>query len=161
MITDPLIAKAEEVLEFLRSYDEKLVTVESCTGGLIVASLTEVPGSSDVVEGGLVTYSNLLKRQLTDVSLETLEAHGAVSEQTARQMAEGALTRTQSATVSVAVTGIAGPSGGSAYKPVGTVCFSIARRGLETQSESCFFKGDRHTIRQASALRALDLILSR
>lgn len=116
---------AAEVLEACRARGWMLATAESCTGGLIAGALTEVPGSSDVVERGFVTYSNTAKIEMLSVLPATLEAHGAVSEAVAREMAEGALARS-AAQIAVAVTGIAGPGGGTEAKPEGMVCFGLA-----------------------------------
>jgi nicotinamide-nucleotide amidase len=117
---------AAAVLDAARTAGLRLATAESCTGGLVAAALTSVPGSSDVVEAGLVTYSNAAKTAVLGVSSGLLLAHGAVSEPVARAMAEGALERT-GADLSVAITGVAGPGGGSAEKPVGLVWFATAR----------------------------------
>ena len=119
---------AEQLLRAFRAGGLRLATAESCTGGLIAAALTEVPGCSDVVDRGFVTYSNEAKRDLLGVSEALLAAPGAVSEPVARAMAEGALARS-AADVAVAVTGVAGPGGGSAEKPVGLVHLAAARRG--------------------------------
>lgn len=115
---------AEETLKACRARGEKLVTAESCTGGLVSAALTAVAGSSDVVERGFVTYSNAAKMQMLGVRAETLEAHGAVSEDVAAEMAAGALQHAD-ADIAVSITGIAGP-GGSDHKPEGRVCFGLA-----------------------------------
>ena len=127
-----LAARAEALLERFRARKARIATAESCTGGLIAAALTEVPGASDVVDRGFVTYSNEAKRELLAVPAELIEAHGAVSEPVARAMAEGALARSE-AEVAVAVTGVAGPGGGSAAKPVGLVHFAAARRSGPTR----------------------------
>ena len=126
-----LAARAEALLERFRARKARIATAESCTGGLIAAALTEVPGASDVVDRGFITYSNEAKRELLAIPAELIEAHGAVSEPVARAMAEGALARSE-AEVAVAVTGVAGPGGGSAAKPVGLVHFAAARRGGPT-----------------------------
>ena len=112
---------AVAVLAAARARGWRIATAESCTGGLVAAALTEVPGSSDVVDRGFVTYSNAAKREMLGVRSDTLDAHGAVSEEVAREMAEGALAHSQ-ADLAVATTGIAGP-GGSEFKPEGRVCF--------------------------------------
>jgi len=134
-----------------------LTSAESCTGGLIAACLTEVPGSSDVFERGFVTYSNKAKQELLGVPAEMLDQHGAVSEQVARAMAEGALEHAR-ADIALAVTGIAGPAGGSAAKPVGLVHIACARRGHPTIHRKCTF-GDRgrHEIRRLSVEAAFAL----
>ena len=116
---------SRSVLERCRALNWKVATAESCTGGLIVGAMTEIAGSSDVVDRGFITYSNEAKIEMLDVPVDTLVTHGAVSEQTARAMALGALANAK-ATIAVAVTGIAGPGGGSAEKPVGLVHFAVA-----------------------------------
>ncbi|MEQ8825720.1 MAG: CinA family protein [Filomicrobium sp.] len=123
------------MIEKLRRQGAMLTTAESCTGGLIAACLTSVAGSSDVVDRGLVTYSNIAKQQLLGVTTETLEAYGAVSQQTAIAMAQGALINTPTANVSIAVTGIAGPGGGSDDKPVGLVHLAAAHRNPSQANE--------------------------
>lgn len=141
----------------LKSAGEKLVTAESCTGGWVAQVVTAVAGSSAWFERGFVTYSNSAKQELLGVRAETLARHGAVSEETAREMALGALARSK-AGIAVAVTGIAGPSGGSPDKPVGTVCFAWAdRRGA--RSETRHFSGDRESVRRHSVVHALEGVL--
>lgn len=131
---------------------------ESCTGGLVAASITEVPGSSAVLERGFVTYSNAAKAESLGVPVTLIAQHGAVSEPVARAMAEGALFHSH-ADIAVAITGIAGPGGGSAEKPVGLVWFGLARRGSATLSERHVFAHlDRHGVREAAALEALRLL---
>ncbi|MFM2076004.1 MAG: hypothetical protein RJB34_2309 [Pseudomonadota bacterium] len=136
-----------------------LATAESCTGGLVAAACTELSGSSAWFERGFVTYSNAAKTELLGVSAALIEAHGAVSEAVARGMAEGAL-RHSLAQVSVAITGVAGPTGGSADKPVGTVCFAWAVP-TGVFSERVQFHGDRSCIRQAAVWHALLGLLQR
>ena len=141
----------------LKSAGEQLATAESCTGGWVAQVVTAVAGSSAWFERGFVTYSNSAKQELLGVRSETLARHGAVSEETAREMALGALARSK-AGVAVAVTGIAGPSGGSPDKPVGTVCFAWAdRRGA--RSETRHFSGDRESVRRQSVVHALEGVL--
>jgi nicotinamide-nucleotide amidase len=150
-------ALAKAIGERLRSAGEELVTAESCTGGWVAQVVTAVAGSSEWFERGFVTYSNASKQELLGVRGETLARHGAVSEETAREMALGALGRSK-AGVAVAVTGIAGPSGGSPDKPVGTVCFAWAdRRGA--RSETRHFSGDRDSVRRQSVVHALEGVL--
>jgi nicotinamide-nucleotide amidase len=133
-------------------------TAESCTGGLIAALLTEIPGSSSVLERGFVVYSNAAKEESLGVPAETLAKHGAVSERTARAMAEGALAQSR-AEVAVSVTGIAGPDGGTAAKPVGLVHFACARRGAATVArEERFGDIGRDAVRLASVRVGLDLL---
>lgn len=135
-----------------------LVTAESCTGGAIAQAVTSVPGSSAWFERGFVTYSNAAKEEMLGVRSETLERFGAVSEETAIEMARGALRRSH-ATVAVAVTGVAGPAGGTAAKPVGLVCFAWASAG-ETRSESRRFDGDRAAVRRQAVERALQGVMN-
>ncbi len=133
-----------------------LATAESCTGGLIAGACTERPGSSQWLDCGFVTYSNRAKSAMLDVPAALIAEHGAVSEPVARAMAQGAVAQSQ-AQVSVAVTGVAGPDGGSATKPVGTVWFGwhIGGPGGQVHSEVMRFDGDRHAIRQATVAHAL------
>jgi len=137
----------------------KWVTVESCTGGLLAKSATDLPGSSEWFESGLVTYSNYAKIRFCNVSEQTLRDYGAVSEQTAREMAQGAAQHFERCIV-VAITGIAGPEGGSENKPVGTVCFATYFK-RELESVTCYFAGDRAAIREQAALKAAELTLQR
>ena len=148
---------AERVLTSCRKRRLKLVTAESCTGGLVAAALTAIAGSSDVVDRGFVTYSNEAKHEMLGVALDTLDKHGAVSEPTARAMARGALTHSLS-DLSVSITGIAGPGGGSADKPVGLVHFAAARTGFDLVAEHHVFPGDRDGIRRLAVLTALGLL---
>ena len=153
--TDPAILLAAIVGRLLKVKGEKLVTAESCTGGGVAWAMTAIAGSSEWFERGFVTYSNEAKLELLKVSAATLASHGAVSEETAREMALGALGASPG-TVSVSVTGVAGPGGGSRAKPVGTVCFAWARSGEAVpRSETRRFPGDRVSIRAQSVIRAL------
>jgi nicotinamide-nucleotide amidase len=154
-------ASARQVLEAARARGLMVATAESCTGGLVAAALTEIAGSSDVVDRGFVTYSNAAKQELLSVPPELIERHGAVSEPVARAMAEGALARS-AAGLTVSITGIAGPGGGSAEKPVGLVWFATALEGAETLAEERRF-GDlgRAEVRAAAADHALALLLER
>lgn len=140
----------------------RIVTAESCTGGWIAKVFTDAAGSSRWFECGYVTYSNEAKARDLGVSPRTLSEHGAVSEPTVREMAAGAL-RVAGADVSIAVSGIAGPDGGSAEKPVGTVWFCVGRRvagaDIELFTEGQVFGGDREAVRRASVQRALELVL--
>ena len=131
-----------------------MATAESCTGGLIVAALTNVPGSSDVVDRGFVTYSNAAKTEMLGVDAALIATHGAVSERVAAAMASGALASSL-ADITVAVTGVAGPGGGSADKPVGLVWFGFARRGGSVWTECQIFPGDRIAVRAATVGWAL------
>ncbi|WP_395664675.1 CinA family protein [Methylocella sp.] len=155
-----LLERAESLLALCRSKDVKLVTAESCTGGLIAALLTEIAGSSDVFERGFVTYSNAAKTDCLGVDAALISRLGAVSAEVAASMAEGALARSR-ADVAVSVTGIAGPGGGSAQKPVGLVYFGCLRRGREMAACERIFAGmDRAGVRKASVETALGLIES-
>lgn len=151
---------AGAVLGAAKAANLRIATAESCTGGMIAASLTDIAGSSDSYERGFVTYSNESKAELLGVSADLIAAHGAVSEPVARAMAEGALTRSL-ADIAVAVTGIAGPGGGSPNKPVGLVYIAAARRGEEVLVERHQFPGDRSAVRRSTVQRALELLLSR
>lgn len=154
MSADPLSTLATLVGTRLKARALLLVTAESCTGGWIAQAVTAVAGSSEWFERGYVTYSNESKQELVGVRPETLARHGAVSEETAREMAAGALAASR-ASVAVAVTGIAGPSGGSPEKPVGMVCLSWALRDGVAKTETCRFAGDRGEVRRRSVMRAL------
>jgi nicotinamide-nucleotide amidase len=136
----------------------RLTTAESCTGGLIVACLTEIPGSSAVVERGYVTYDNRAKQEMLGVPARLLAQVGAVSEEVARAMAEGARTRA-GVDLAIAVTGIAGPGGATPAKPVGLVHLAVARRGVPPRHRREVFPGDRSAIRLATVVAALDLAL--
>ncbi len=158
-MNDDLIIAASAVLDAARAAGLKIATAESCTGGLIAASLTEIPGSSDVFERGFVTYSNEAKTELLSVPAGLIAAPGAVSEPTARAMAKGALAHSR-ADIAVAVTGIAGPDGGSPEKPVGLVFIGAARKGNPTVVERHIFPGNRAEVRRATVMRALEVMLS-
>jgi nicotinamide-nucleotide amidase len=147
----------EDVTALLQRYRElgwRIATAESCTGGLIAGTLTAIAGSSDVYDRGWVTYSNDAKREQLGVPSMVLEARGAVSPEAAEAMAKGALHRSQ-AHVAVSVTGIAGPGGGSAEKPVGLVYIGLARKDGWSQVERCEFAGDREAVRTQTVARAL------
>lgn len=135
-----------------------LATAESCTGGWVGEAITSVPGTSHWYDRGFITYSNAAKREMLGVSTDTLSRFGAVSEQTARAMAEGALTHSR-ARVTLAITGIAGPDGGTEDKPVGFVCFAWAGHQRDTVSECLKFDGDRRQVRAQSVQHALEGIL--
>ena len=160
MIDDAILREAEALLQRCREARLMLATAESCTGGLIAASLTAIPGSSDVVDRGFVTYTNEAKADLVGVDPAAIAAHGAVSEEVARAMAEGALARSR-AGIAVSVTGVAGPGGGTAAKPVGLVWFGCARRGGATQAVSHIFPGSRADVRRATVAEALRLMCGR
>ncbi|MEI4487234.1 CinA family protein [Frigidibacter sp. MR17.14] len=148
---------ATRLLARARAAGARIATAESCTGGLIAGAITEVPGSSDIFDRGFVTYSNAAKIEMLGIRPETLEAHGAVSEQIAREMAEGALARS-GASLAVSVTGIAGP-GGSEFKPEGRVCFGLAMRGRATVVTTIEFgPRGRSAVRAATVAHALALL---
>jgi len=151
---------ARALLSLLRARKLKLAAAESCTGGLLTAALTEIPGSSDVVDRGFVTYSNAAKQKMLAVSARTLARFGAVSRETALAMAKGALSRAD-ANIAVAITGIAGPGGGSTDKPVGLVHIAAAARGGRLIHRECRF-GDigRARVREKSVLEAFRMVRS-
>ncbi len=152
--------RARAVLSACETRGIMLATAESCTGGMIAAALTDIAGSSSVVDRGFVTYSNEAKMEMLGVSSETLAAHGAVSQETALEMASGALAHSR-AGVAVAVTGIAGPDGGSAEKPVGLVWFGLALKGRAPLAQFHVFAGrDRAGVRAATVEAALDMVLA-
>jgi nicotinamide-nucleotide amidase len=162
LLPDELVAKAREVVEANRKAGRKLAVAESCTGGLVCAALTEIPGSSEVLDAGYVTYSNEAKIADLHVSEEVVETFGAVSIATAWAMAQGALDASN-ADVAVAITGIAGPEGGTPSKPVGTVVFARAERmpGPDdvTADQKLFENENRAGVRLQAALCALDLLM--
>ena len=144
----------------LMAQKTSLATAESCTGGLVAGSATAIAGSSSWFDQGWVTYSNAAKQAQLGVTTETLKAHGAVSEQTAREIAQGVLVHAPKAGLAIAITGIAGPGGGSADKPVGFVCFGFGVRKADSTlsilTVSKVFAGDRYAVREASVKFALD-----
>lgn len=153
-------ALAAEALSPSRQRRLSIATAESCTGGWAAQVITHTAGSSAWFDRGFVTYSNAAKIELLGVAPDILARHGAVSEETAAAMAAGAIARSD-ANLAVAITGIAGPSGGSAEKPVGTVCFAWAIRGGTPSSERRLFAGDREAIRKRSVIHALSGLLDR
>ncbi len=153
-------ALARRLLALCASQEIKLALAESCTGGMVAAALTDIPGSSSGFDRGFVTYSNEAKQEMLGVNAETLTARGAVSRQTALEMAQGALSRSQ-AGLAISITGIAGPGGGSPQKPVGLVWFGLALAGGDAKAEQRIFPSDgRRAIRQAAAETALTLAVS-
>ena len=148
------MALAESLGRKLRQAGARLVTAESCTGGWVAQAVTAVAGSSQWFERGFVTYSNAAKEEMLGVQPQTLERYGAVSEETAREMALGALERSRGS-IALAITGIAGPGGGSEAKPVGTVCFAWAGRTGAVRSETRRFAGGREAVRRQSVEHAL------
>lgn len=137
-----------------------LAAAESCTGGWVAKVCTDLAGSSCWFERGFVTYTNASKQEMLGVSADTLQRHGAVSEATVAEMARGAVARSH-AQISVAISGIAGPDGGSAEKPVGTVCFGWVVEGDKVETESCHFAGDREAVRAQAVLYSLRGLLAR
>ena len=156
-----LLIRTVDVIGALRRASLRVVTAESCTGGLLAGALTHFAGSSDVTEGGFVTYSNAMKQAVLGVRTDTLATYGAVSAQTVEQMAEGALRACDTAHIAVSISGIAGPGGGSADKPVGLVWFATALRGGATCTSQKIFAGDRTQVREQAVLYALALIMER
>jgi nicotinamide-nucleotide amidase len=152
-----ILSLAEIVLDACRARGWHVATAESCTGGLVAAALTAVPGSSDVVERGFVTYSNQAKSEMLGVPPATIAAHGAVSAETTAAMAQGAIVRA-AVDLAISMTGDAGPGGGSAEKPVGLVIFAVARRGGDCRTHRHVFPGDRTAVREAALKVALGLL---
>lgn len=152
--------KAEHLVRIATSRGLTIATAESCTGGMIAAAITAIAGSSAVFGYGFVTYANQAKIDILNVGATLLETFGAVSEPVAAAMAEGALERSR-AMLAIAVTGVAGPDGGSAEKPVGTVWFGLAERERPTATERKLLPGDREAIRAATVNHALSLLLAR
>lgn len=157
MIGPQTLLQAAGLLDRLKRAGLTVVTAESCTGGLIAASLTHPAGSSASVLGGFVTYSNAMKHALLGVDTTLFDSVGAVSAEVASAMASGALDRS-GADLAVAVTGIAGPGGATPGKPVGLVWFGVAQRGEATRTESRLFPGDRAAVREATVQHALSLL---
>lgn len=168
MFSAHLLDKATRLLEDCRQRNTHLITAESCTGGLIGGLLTEIAGSSDVVEGGYIVYSNHAKMLSLGVEDTTLKTYGAVSHNTAHEMAEGALIHHPRETptdnyLSIAVTGVAGPGGGSKDKPVGTVWFGctallVQSSTAHTDTEKCIFPGDRAAVRLQTVEKSIDIL---
>jgi nicotinamide-nucleotide amidase len=158
MLAPPTIEAAAALLALLRQRGMTIAAAESCTGGLISAALTAVPGSSEAVLGGLVTYSNAMKMKFLGVPEDVLSSDGAVSEACARRMASGAMLHT-GADLAISTTGIAGPGGGSAEKPVGLVFIGLARRGGGTEVQRHVFPGDRDAVRSATVNAAFRLAM--
>jgi nicotinamide-nucleotide amidase len=161
MMDNDLHKLLHQLITTLKTKNKTITTAESCTGGLIASYLTELAGSSAWFERGFVTYSNLSKQEMLGVDEVLIREHGAVSEQVAESMALGALHHS-AASVSLSVTGIAGPDGGSALKPVGTVCFAWAVRGHEVSSKRCCFaNASREQVRKLACLEAFQGMLNR
>ena len=160
MFSGPLANLSQAAVRALRDRSDRLVLAESCTGGLIAGAVTAVPGASEVFDRGVVTYSNQAKTDLLGVPEALVIRRGAVSAPVAEAMAAGALATTADATLSVSVTGIAGPDGGTPDKPVGLVYLGLARKGRPVEVHRHVFSGDRDAIRAAAVEAALRLILS-
>jgi nicotinamide-nucleotide amidase len=159
-VTDPLTALATAVGARLKARGLKLAAAESCTGGWVAQAVTSISGSSEWFERGFVTYSNDAKREMLGVRAATLDRFGAVSEETAREMARGALAASR-AEVAVAITGVAGPTGGTPAKPVGMVCLAWASRDGGLDAVTKHFAGDREAVRRQSVISALEGVLER
>ena len=157
MFPQGLLGEAEVLLERYRGLRKRLCTAESCTGGLVSALLTEIPGSSDVLDRAFVTYSNEAKQQMVSVPEQLLRSYGAVSSEVAAAMAVGALAHSD-ADVALSITGIAGPGGATEMKPVGLVHFGICRKGASALTRRQVFKGERRDIRLAAVGMALRLL---
>ena len=157
VLSSELLTDARKVIDVCRQGGLKIVTVESCTGGLLAGALTSIAGSSEVLERGFVTYSNASKSEQVGVPKSLIDVHGAVSEKVARAMAEGGVAQSQ-ADLAIAVTGIAGPDGGTVDKPVGLVHLAGARVGRETLHISRVFPGNRDDVRLGSVLAGLELL---
>ncbi len=157
MFDNALLEDAREVIDLCRRADVRLATAESCTGGLIAACLTAVPGASDVIDRGFITYSNAAKTEMLGIAAMLINFEGAVSEKVARAMAEGALARS-AADLAIAVTGIAGPGGGSRGKPVGLVHLACAGTGRPTRHLREIFPGNRAAIRDATIVTAFVML---
>ncbi|EGR2794875.1 CinA family protein [Vibrio navarrensis] len=156
-MTVSITALSGQLGEQLKKHKQILATAESCTGGGVASAITDIAGSSGWFDRAFVTYSNEAKMEMLEVSAEILEQHGAVSEEVAEEMAKGALKHSH-ATIAIAISGIAGPNGGTAIKPVGTVCFAWLDKSGWLRKETCLFSGDRAAIRQAAVLHALQVV---
>ena len=159
MLSTDIQSLAQKIISAYAAEKKKIVTAESCTGGLIAAALTDIPGSSAVVERGFVSYSNNAKVEVLGVMPELLEQHGAVSAEVAEAMAQGALEFSQ-ADVAVSATGIAGPGGGTLNKPVGLVFLGLATKAGVVMHMRCEFKGERHAVRMQAVKEALTILFA-
>ena len=158
MPSDTLTTLATLVGARLKAKGWMLATAESCTGGWVAQAVTAISGSSEWFDRGFVTYSNAAKEDMLGVATATLDKHGAVSEATAREMAAGAIAHSR-AQASVAITGVAGPTGGTPEKPVGMVCFAWASKEGASVAETRHFEGDRESVRRQSVIHALQGVL--
>ena len=159
-IAQDITTLSAEVIDLCRTKGIRITTAESCTGGMIIAALTDIPGSSDVIDRGYITYSNEAKCEMLGVRVEVLSMHGAVSSPVASAMAEGAM-KNSDAQLTVSVTGIAGPGGGTSEKPVGTVYIATAYENDRTLYQKHFFDGDRASIRQQTVHAAIHYLKAR
>lgn len=161
-MTDPVLADmfrlSKDLLDAAKAKGVTIGVVESCTGGLLGAAITAMPGSSSVFQGGFLTYSNTLKQKLVGVSAGTLRAHGAVSEETANEMADGAHERL-GVDLAISITGVAGPGGGSPEKPVGTVCFGLASESGVTSETEVFADLSRNRVRDYAVMHAMKMLI--
>ncbi|MEM6903406.1 MAG: CinA family protein [Pseudomonadota bacterium] len=153
-----LVEPARQIIKLATDQQAMIAAAESCTGGLIMASLTSIAGSSSAVDRGFVTYTNEAKQEQLGVPPSIIETYGAVSQETAEAMVHGVFKQAKMAEIAVSVTGIAGPGGGSDLKPVGLVYIGYGRRGGEIGIEKCLFDGDRATVRHETVLKAFSLI---
>lgn len=158
-LQDEIMQAALDLKDLFPKYHQIYVTAESLTAGEIASSIVKIPGSSSYFEGGFVTYSNELKHDILGVKIETLNEFGAVSEAVVKQMTQGALNRATKATIAVAVSGIAGPDGGTLTKPVGTVWMAVQRRGEESRATLLQLHGSRDEIRLQTTLHALKALI--
>ncbi|MDY4993859.1 MAG: CinA family protein [Succinivibrio sp.] len=158
-LQDEIMQAALDLKELFPKYHQIYVTAESLTAGEIASSIVKIPGSSSYFEGGFVTYSNELKHDILGVKIETLNEFGAVSEAVVKQMTQGALNKATKATIAVAVSGIAGPDGGTPTKPVGTVWMAVQRRGEESRATLLQLHGSRDEIRLQTTLHALKALI--
>lgn len=152
--------KVEKLAVALLAKGWTVTAAESCTGGGVAMNMTELAGSSAWFEGSYVTYSNRLKEEMLGVSAKTLSDYGAVSEAVAKEMAQGAWVHTN-ADLSIAISGVAGPGGGSDEKPVGMVCFGCGGKNQSPYTQTCYFEGDRHSVRQQAINHALQMLLDK
>ena len=159
ILQDEIMQAASDLKELFPKFHQIYVTAESLTAGEIASSIVKIPGSSSYFEGGFVTYSNELKHDILGVKNETLNEFGAVSEAVVKQMTNGALNKATKATIAVAVSGIAGPDGGTPTKPVGTVWMAVQRRGEESRATLLQLHGSRDEIRLQTTLHALKALI--
>ncbi len=159
ILQDEIMQTASDLKELFPKYHQIYVTAESLTAGEIASSIVKIPGSSSYFEGGFVTYSNELKHDILGVKTETLKEFGAVSEEVVKQMTQGALNKATKATIAVAVSGIAGPDGGTPTKPVGTVWMAVQKRGEESRATLLQLQGSRDEIRLQTTLHALKALI--